>query len=237
MRLALVTALLVGHCRAGAGFSPCPPPPRAAAGAPARRGAEWSRLAVADGVAPILLVGAAVVVVAGGQALINDALEGEQGLRAFLSDGKRTDGFGSSAYRTRTGDEPKPSGGVLRRLRLPKLDFVEVSERGAVGAASERESRSPPRVEGRQVLSPSQCTSQVVSRERARAPLSVRRCCANAERLRVHVSTLPSTTAPPPLADPSDSHPPRIPFFCPHQRCTATTAAARVGSQATAMPK
>ena len=58
----------------------------------------------------------------GGQGLINSMLDGDQGLRNFLSDGQ---GFSGSGYKPKQGAEAKKD--PLPWLKLPKLDFVEVA--------------------------------------------------------------------------------------------------------------
>ena len=75
---------------------------------------------------------ASIILVAGSlgilsQTLINSMLKGDQGLSAFLSDGK---GYGNSKFRPRKGnDESAPLGGndPLPWLKLPQLSYVEVA--------------------------------------------------------------------------------------------------------------
>ncbi|GFH52619.1 hypothetical protein CTEN210_09095 [Chaetoceros tenuissimus] len=56
------------------------------------------------------------------QSFINSMLKGDQGLSAFLSDGK---GFQGSKFKTSQGKDEKED--PLPWLKLPKLDFVEVA--------------------------------------------------------------------------------------------------------------
>jgi len=75
--------------------------------------------------APILVVLALTLFVAA-QSFINQQLEGDQGLGAFLSDGS---GYSKSGFRPIAKDEDRALGGEdpLPWLKLPKLDFVEVA--------------------------------------------------------------------------------------------------------------
>lgn len=74
-----------------------------------------------------LLVGVAITIGIAAQSFINQQLNGDQGLGAFLRDGK---GYSKSGFRPLaasdkdravSGDDPIPW------LKLPKLDFVEVA--------------------------------------------------------------------------------------------------------------
>ncbi len=70
---------------------------------------------------------AAIVLGVLSQALINSMLEGDQGLRAFLSDGK---GYNKSNFRPSSTRDIKKStkqADPLPWLKLPSLDFVEVA--------------------------------------------------------------------------------------------------------------
>lgn len=72
---------------------------------------------------------AALVVVAGAlgilsQTLINSMLKGDQGLSAFLSDGK---GYGNSKFKEASGDNGRLQDDPLPWLRLPNLSFVDIA--------------------------------------------------------------------------------------------------------------
>lgn len=73
-------------------------------------------------VSPFLVAGVALVLFAAAQTFINQMLEGDQGLGAFLKDGSgyNRSGFNNIADQ-KDRDDPLPW------LKLPKLDFVEVA--------------------------------------------------------------------------------------------------------------
>jgi hypothetical protein len=75
-------------------------------------------------VEPLAVAGVAVVLGVAAQGFINQMLDGDDGLGAFLKDGS---GYNKSGYK-KSGkakeDEPKDP---LPWLKLPKLDFVEVA--------------------------------------------------------------------------------------------------------------
>ena len=80
-----------------------------------------------DSISPWFLVLLALAIGSTAQGLINKQLEGDQGLGAFLQDGR---GYSNSAFRplaTKTnGDRAVPQD-PLPWLKLPQLDFVEVA--------------------------------------------------------------------------------------------------------------
>ena len=60
----------------------------------------------------------------GSQSLISSMLDGDQGLRAFLSDGS---GFNKSKFSPKRKDDDNGPSDPLPWLRLPKLDYVQVA--------------------------------------------------------------------------------------------------------------
>jgi hypothetical protein len=72
---------------------------------------------------PFLVAGVALVLGVAAQLFINQMLQGEQGLGAFLKDGS---GYNKSGFRNLNGDNTKNED-PLPWLKLPKLDFVEVA--------------------------------------------------------------------------------------------------------------
>ena len=70
----------------------------------------------------IILVAGALGILS--QTLINSMLKGDQGLSAFLSDGK---GYGNSKYKAASGESGRLSDDPLPWLKLPKLSFVDVA--------------------------------------------------------------------------------------------------------------
>jgi hypothetical protein len=76
-------------------------------------------------VAAFVVLAAAILGI-GSQTLISSMLDGDQGLRAFLSDGS---GFNKSKFSPNKKDDSTNSSpsDPLPWLRLPKLDFVEVA--------------------------------------------------------------------------------------------------------------
>ena len=77
---------------------------------------------------PLIVVGVALGLGITAQGLINQMLEGDQGLGAFLKDGS---GYNKSGFRPTTRTKKKPSSTAsndpLPWLKLPQLDFVEVA--------------------------------------------------------------------------------------------------------------
>lgn len=71
---------------------------------------------------PFLVAFVALAIGAAAQTFINQMLEGDQGLGAFLKDGA---GYNKSGFRQSSQDEIKKD--PLPWLQLPKLDFVEVA--------------------------------------------------------------------------------------------------------------
>lgn len=74
-------------------------------------------------VSPLLVAGVALGLGVAAQGFINQMLEGDQGLGAFLKDGS---GFNKSGFRRMTTGKEK-SQDPLPWLKLPQLDFVEVA--------------------------------------------------------------------------------------------------------------
>jgi hypothetical protein len=71
---------------------------------------------------PFLVAGVALVLFAAAQTFINQMLDGDQGLGAFLKDGS---GYNRSGF-NKVADQ-KDRDDPLPWLKLPKLDFVEVA--------------------------------------------------------------------------------------------------------------
>jgi hypothetical protein len=72
---------------------------------------------------PLIVVGVALGLGIAAQGFINQMLEGDQGLGAFLKDGS---GYNKSGFRT-TNKPKSSSNDPLPWLKLPQLDFVEVA--------------------------------------------------------------------------------------------------------------
>jgi hypothetical protein len=72
---------------------------------------------------PLIVVGVALGLGITAQGFINQMLEGDQGLGAFLKDGS---GYNKSGFRT-TNKPKSSSNDPLPWLKLPQLDFVEVA--------------------------------------------------------------------------------------------------------------
>jgi len=76
-------------------------------------------------VTPILVVGVALGLGITAQGFINQMLEGDQGLGAYLRDGS---GYNKSGFRTKKQPTSQSKDGdPLPWLKLPQLDFVEVA--------------------------------------------------------------------------------------------------------------
>lgn len=73
---------------------------------------------------PLAVVVLAAVLLFSAQTFINNMLEGDQGLGAFLKDGS---GYNRSGYRPNAGSDESEAKDPLPWLKLPKLDFVEVA--------------------------------------------------------------------------------------------------------------
>jgi hypothetical protein len=69
---------------------------------------------------PLLVATVALVLGIAAQSFINQMLQGDQGLGAFLKDGR---GYNRSGFRYQEGEKSDP----LPWLKLPKFDFVEVA--------------------------------------------------------------------------------------------------------------
>jgi hypothetical protein len=93
-------------------------------------------------VSPFLVAGVALVLFAAAQTLINQMLDGDQGLGAFLKDGSgfNRSGFNKAADQ-KNRDDPLPW------LKLPKLDFVEVAGQADQEAAAAYERLETMRIE------------------------------------------------------------------------------------------
>ena len=77
-----------------------------------------------DSISPWFLVVLALGIGSTAQGLINKQLEGDQGLGAFLQDGR---GYSNSAFRPLLDDQDRAvQQDPLPWLKLPQLDFVEV---------------------------------------------------------------------------------------------------------------
>ena len=78
-----------------------------------------------DSISPWFLVVLALAIGSTAQGLINKQLEGDQGLGAFLQDGR---GYSNSAFRPLLDDQDRAvQQDPLPWLKLPQLDFVEVA--------------------------------------------------------------------------------------------------------------
>ena len=78
-----------------------------------------------DSISPWFLVVLALAIGSTAQGLINKQLEGDQGLGAFLQDGR---GYSNSAFRPLLDDQDRAvPQDPLPWLKLPQLDFVEVA--------------------------------------------------------------------------------------------------------------
>ena len=89
-------------------------------------------------VTPLLVVGVALGLGITAQGFINQMLEGDQGLGAFLKDGS---GYNKSGFRTKTAKKPlstSTSNDPLPWLKLPQLDFVEVAGQPPPSGPSEK---------------------------------------------------------------------------------------------------
>ena len=89
-------------------------------------------------VTPLLVVGVALGLGITAQGFINQMLEGDQGLGAFLKDGS---GYNKSGFRTKTAKKPlstTTSNDPLPWLKLPQLDFVEVAGQPPPSGPSEK---------------------------------------------------------------------------------------------------
>ena len=75
-------------------------------------------------VSPWLIVAVALGLGVAAQSFINQMLEGDQGLGAFLKDGS---GYNRSGFRQTSNQEKPVESDPLPWLRLPQLDFVEVA--------------------------------------------------------------------------------------------------------------
>ncbi len=73
---------------------------------------------------PLVVVILAAVLLVSAQTFINNMLEGDQGLGAFLKDGS---GYNRSGYRPDASNDESEAKDPLPWLKLPKLDFVEVA--------------------------------------------------------------------------------------------------------------
>ena len=73
---------------------------------------------------PLFVVGVAAVLGVAAQGFINQMLEGDQGLGAYLKDGS---GYNKSGFRRMNGIEDESTKDPLPWLKLPRLDFVEVA--------------------------------------------------------------------------------------------------------------
>jgi hypothetical protein len=84
---------------------------------------------------PLFVPALAVILLVASQGFINQLASGDQGLGAYLKDGK---GVGRSSFRPLTVDDDSRavSSDPLPWLKLPKLDFVEVA--GQVDAATDK---------------------------------------------------------------------------------------------------
>lgn len=81
---------------------------------------------------PLAVVILALALLVAAQTFINNMLEGDRGLGAFLSDGT---GYNRSGYRPNTrSNEDKEDDDPLPWLKLPRLDFVEVAGQAAEDA-------------------------------------------------------------------------------------------------------
>lgn len=73
---------------------------------------------------PLLVAGLALGLGIGAQGFINQMLDGDEGLGAFLRDGS---GYNKSGFRPITNQPSTKSDDPLPWLKLPQLDFVEVA--------------------------------------------------------------------------------------------------------------
>ena len=73
---------------------------------------------------PLFVVGVAAVLGVAAQGFINQMLEGDQGLGAYLKDGSC---YNKSGFRRMNGIEDESTKDPLPWLKLPRLDFVEVA--------------------------------------------------------------------------------------------------------------
>ena len=73
---------------------------------------------------PLLVAGLALGLGIGAQGFINQMLDGDEGLGAFLRDGS---GYNKSGFRPKNNQPSTKSDDPLPWLKLPQLDFVEVA--------------------------------------------------------------------------------------------------------------
>lgn len=73
---------------------------------------------------PFLVALVALLIGVAAQTFINQMLEGDRGLGAFLKDGT---GYNKSGFRQQDGKRAEERSDPLPWLKLPKLDFVEVA--------------------------------------------------------------------------------------------------------------
>lgn len=84
-------------------------------------------------VSPLVVAGVAIGLGVAAQGFINQMLQGDQGLGAFLKDGS---GYNKSGFRSKSSENERDID-PLPWLKLPQLDFVEVAGQSNIGGNDE----------------------------------------------------------------------------------------------------